>query len=1003
MCDTAKISILLIWMVLASPASLCAQGSNTSKELADHLLIQVRTGQAGALRDYATLFDEPETGIGRALSAAIKQRGAATSKWKQRSDFYDFYYQNRSDLRFDASLAAYYVYRPNDTTVYNDFLVRPKEVNLLDHQQAVNLAQEAITAADTAGFDIGMQLIATLPSLAQDTIVLSLYARYKAQKIKTPALVMTYFDRVFSRQLAANQQVAAVPLLVEILDHKTLPPALVQELGQIASGRQCAHYAPSQMRDSLVKWSREIPEPYQMRIAGLEQSSGSSRAFFESDAEFAGWMTIKLDSIPALKSALLQMLFRDDDPRALGQLGALVARLRWDCIKPNQIGSFIARSIVEAIESRTGTEISVPNQNGATVPWATDPVWMLHYGLYWESHWEDYTYDKRKQHFSHKASALNTEEAVANLFQQLASTKDSIALTAYQALAEADPGTVLRLLPDYTELIRQPNTAVPPLKRHFLRAAVTLKDWGKDFGLLRKLPVALEQNILQLLQPMGIEQRYALEQQLIETTTIQDLMVLDIYLITKLLEEDAAFSASRILDQLYSKHWKQICTNQLLLRIYLKKAAVFRTVQTTGTLHQYLKKIDQSDQTLMKQLAKLKLDETDTDIQQALASLLSPQQGTQRKEQEVLSAEALQRIRESVFAGTEPDFNLINRVTLHPDFRKDNESEWLRTLLQKWPQIAFVQNVILSEKLSAKYDAMFFQDVFSTPEAYIAALHWYEMDDATVLLNHLSTMMPPDMVQQGGYWFQILRSESCQKWLLQQNTPIKDAQKIQKALSAWYDTQDYISEQEEGEVKLLLLLLEHTRQPLSEKLVISCAIPSAQHKAIVQRSLLSVMQFADLEAIEPSFSCIADDQTEPLLLNTLRDLGLPPSFDKTGQLHIASLKDQNTAIKSGLEAFGIHAFSNANLPDYAAVSQVLEYELITPWVGGGGVRRDIYAFSTIKMLEQTHQNSLGFHPKLNENQTFFTYNAAERAQAWLTFLESHQLMIPVHGRPLSWQ
>jgi len=62
--------------------------------------------------------------------------------------------------------------------------------------------------------------------------------------------------------------------------------------------------------------------------------------------------------------------------------------------------------------------------------------------------------------------------------------------------------------------------------------------------------------------------------------------------------------------------------------------------------------------------------------------------------------------------------------------------------------------------------------------------------------------------------------------------------------------------------------------------------------------------------------------------------------------------------------------------------KIITEDLVRPFVGSGGSVRDIYVFGTIKLLEMEFGKDLGFHPKLNESQSFYKYTSKKRAQAW---------------------
>ena len=65
---------------------------------------------------------------------------------------------------------------------------------------------------------------------------------------------------------------------------------------------------------------------------------------------------------------------------------------------------------------------------------------------------------------------------------------------------------------------------------------------------------------------------------------------------------------------------------------------------------------------------------------------------------------------------------------------------------------------------------------------------------------------------------------------------------------------------------------------------------------------------------------------------------------------------------------------------------LLAYDLVVPFLGEGGKYRDYYTYGLVKLLELHFETTLGFHPKLNENQTFYTFNSYKRVEAWKVFL-----------------
>ena len=61
--------------------------------------------------------------------------------------------------------------------------------------------------------------------------------------------------------------------------------------------------------------------------------------------------------------------------------------------------------------------------------------------------------------------------------------------------------------------------------------------------------------------------------------------------------------------------------------------------------------------------------------------------------------------------------------------------------------------------------------------------------------------------------------------------------------------------------------------------------------------------------------------------------------------------------------------------DFEKIYDLLQYEIVTPFVGGGGSHRDQFTYGLIKLLELHFNTRLGFHEKLNKNQKQYLNDA----------------------------
>jgi hypothetical protein len=1011
----AKMSKFVVKMILLISICHCIAYSQTrlAEDSQTILFQKMIHGDATALRDYATLLDEPQLRpkIEATLTDAFLPIDGDRLPFKRLAsalDFFQVYYPLREIIRYDHSLAAFSFETTNSRAGLEYLSVSQIQAPHQNFQLATEYAYLGIQKLDTTSFQTGIGMLRTLPAQIQDTLVLRIYKRYISRRGNKPQKeIDACFLRTIAAQLATNDEIGACQTLCEIFNKQVLDLGLVKTLFREATMIEAQLPSVQAYSDSLSRMAKTCTKPNKLRIAGLENLTGSQASYFDLEEDFYGWMLIRTDASFWAQERILQILARCQHPRALAHLGTYVARLRWKNTQSAAITQIITRRLIPLIEKKSGTKIMLPNQNGALVNLSDESAWLLRYGIYWERHWQDYNWNARKGFFTHKSNTYTLEEEIAIHFQRLASPDDSIAQVSYDVLSVIDPSAVLSLLPEYTELMRAQNPSIPALKKNFLLATCILRDWGKDYGLQGQIDLKILAKLDSLNLALPIESRFLLEERIINGTSLADLNLIDLFMLSRQMNLEAAYSSSRILDKLYTHYWSQISTNNLLLRIYLKKSQVFRLVQTTGTVHEFLKKLDPNDQALAQKLKEIKATETDQDILLGIdqwTKLVNAQQDKNTSRE--IDAKELSIRQAAILAAKEPDYTEINALTLRPGFSIAKEKAWLRSLLKKWPRPEMLKQVILMEKLNTSEDLQYFETIFKKPEDLTDVWNWYQTENPAALIEWFRKKLDHlDQVKKGGLFFSFLRAEPIRNWLVQHADQIPNRQEILLAIEAWNQAQDYLSEYEEGQMQLIILFLDFAEQETVNKIAATCAIPDEGQKAFMQQTILAPINQEDLDKIKGLFTCLAHEYPdEPVLFKVMRNLGLPPvTIDAKGQ-PINFNSDINTLIINGLNQLGVPIYQpGTSALNYTKVVEILESELITPFVGGGGVRRDAYVYVTIKLLEKVHRTTLGFHPKLNENQTFFTYNATDRAKAWLQFLKKNALYPAKPSRALSWQ
>lgn len=85
--------------------------------------------------------------------------------------------------------------------------------------------------------------------------------------------------------------------------------------------------------------------------------------------------------------------------------------------------------------------------------------------------------------------------------------------------------------------------------------------------------------------------------------------------------------------------------------------------------------------------------------------------------------------------------------------------------------------------------------------------------------------------------------------------------------------------------------------------------------------------------------------------------------------------------------------------DFDKVYELLKFGVWESFLGGDG--NELESYSVIKLLELTFNKTLGFDDKLCRSENHYRCSSFERAQAWMHYLEKHELLQHLHDEPQS--
>lgn len=102
-----------------------------------------------------------------------------------------------------------------------------------------------------------------------------------------------------------------------------------------------------------------------------------------------------------------------------------------------------------------------------------------------------------------------------------------------------------------------------------------------------------------------------------------------------------------------------------------------------------------------------------------------------------------------------------------------------------------------------------------------------------------------------------------------------------------------------------------------------------------------------------------------------------------------------------LHKAGIHYKNNDNSLDYDKIFEILKYNVVVAFVGGGGGKNDNEVYAIIKILELTHNTTLGYPEKICNSKDIYACNSQDRANEWMRFLIAQKLLKYPHNEPPS--
>ena len=345
----------------------------------------------------------------------------------------------------------------------------------------------------------------------------------------------------------------------------------------------------------------------------------------------------------------------------------------------------------------------------------------------------------------------------------------------------------------------------------------------------------------------------------------------------------------------------------------------------------------------------------------------------------------------------------LNSIFGSPYFEDQHLLKCLEALKKVKP-LKNVRRIKTPQKLSVKSHLKYFEgfnlgykDLDDIPKLF-------EVDDANMLFKYLGEQSSKfeGSSELGTFWNSIFRQPwfssfiSDHKSLTTENKT--SLENIKTILETYLEESDFLSEYEDQATHMNIDQLNLMGKSLSEQLESSIKSNRDEAtKAMVQQSIVARTSYQDIGTILKSIDQLSSNENFKPLLFLQKDFGIPVS-DLADSKVRQELINQHAQLseyefyKKNLTNFGVDIFDEKGALDFEKIDKILQYEIVTPFAGGGGSSRDQFTYGVIKLLELHFKTRLNFHEKLNENQTFYSFSSNKRAKAWRKYLEENKLI-----------
>ncbi len=344
----------------------------------------------------------------------------------------------------------------------------------------------------------------------------------------------------------------------------------------------------------------------------------------------------------------------------------------------------------------------------------------------------------------------------------------------------------------------------------------------------------------------------------------------------------------------------------------------------------------------------------------------------------------------------------LNELTESNFFSEKYKSVILSNLRKVKPKRSILR-LSIDPKLSLTEDLKYFETFFFSYKELDDVPKLFDITEENIglMLNFIEKKSASfEVSEKGSLYNKLLRAPWLSRYISQGKLNEKSTTIILEALDTYLNESEFLSEYEEQATQLNIAQLQFMGKSIEEKIDATIALDTDNpSKAKILKSIIATISYEEIGIIVSRFDQMYDILNEKTYSFLSEDFGIPVFSFK-------SMKEQEQFIRNHkklpesqfyytyLKQFGLNFQTKKGELHLQKAYDILRFDIVSPFVGETGGKRDLYIYGIIKLLELKYDTRLGFHEKLNESQTFYSFSSTKRAQAWIKYLEENKLVSP---------